>query len=312
MIICVTPNPAIDRTLTVPQLRLGEPQRATEVFVAAGGKGLNVARVVQALGGAVVCAGFVGGYSGQLVAALAEREGLPAMWTPIVGETRTCLIIIDPQAHDATVINEPGPTVAADDWTHLATQVVERAPAAAAICLSGSLPPGSSPADYALMLRQVRATGCALWVDTSGAALQTAIEVGGLGIKVNGAEAGESLGQAITQPGEALHAAHSLHRRTGAPVVLTLGSAGAVFVNEQGGWHAQPPEIQLVSSVGSGDAFLGGLVLALTHDAAPPTALCHAVAAGAANALEVGGGRLSHDHFHRLLASTTITAMRAD
>src|SRR5689334_9541185 len=104
MILCVTPNPALDHTMTVPGLRLGEVARATQSFMAAGGKGLNVARVVTALGDAALCAGFLGGHSGRLLADLAEREGLPAAWTWFVGETRTSTILYDPQGSDATVI----------------------------------------------------------------------------------------------------------------------------------------------------------------------------------------------------------------
>ena len=111
MILCVTPNPAVDRTLTVPGIRLGEVSRAARALVAAGGKGLNVARVARAFGAEARCAGFLGGHSGQLVAELAEREGLCGGWTWIDGETRTCLIIVDPQGGEATVINEVGPAI---------------------------------------------------------------------------------------------------------------------------------------------------------------------------------------------------------
>ncbi len=309
MILCVTPNPAVDRTLTVPTLRLGEPQRTTSSLVAAGGKGLNVARVARTLGSTVVCTGFAGGHSGRLMAELAEQEGFGAAWTWIERETRTCIILIDGQSHDATVINEPGPPVASDDWARLAAQVVERAPAAEVVCVSGSMPPGSTPADYAMLLRHVRATGCALWADTSEPGLRAAVELGGLGIKVNAAEAGELLGRTLAEPAEAAAAARELHARTGAPAIITLGGAGAVLANRAGSWHAAPPPIALASSVGSGDAALAGLAVALARGADAPTALRHAVAAGAANAMLIGGGRIELPAFRDILARTTLVQM---
>lgn len=310
MILCITPNPAVDRTLLVPGLRLGEPQRAANSIVAAGGKGLNVARVARALGGAVVCAGFLGGHSGRLVADLAARDGLIGDWTWIAGETRTCTIIVGGRAHDATVINEPGPAVASDDWAHLADQAVHKALSAAAVCVSGSMPPGSAPADYALMLRQLRDTGCPVWADTSGPALAAARAVGGVSLKINAAEAAELLGRSIATPAEAHIAARELHSQAGAAVVLTLGGAGAVLAGAEGSWHARPPEVAIVSTVGSGDAFLAGLVVALTRALPPPEALRYAVAAGAANAMSVGGGRIDLDCFRELLAGSLCEPLR--
>ena len=126
MILCVTPNPALDRTMTVPGLHLGEAMRASYSFVTAGGKGLNVARVVRVLGGPVLCAGFLGGHSGHLLADLAEREGLPAAWTWFAGETRTSVILFDPQGGDATVVNEPGQEVTQEEWARLTADMVAK------------------------------------------------------------------------------------------------------------------------------------------------------------------------------------------
>lgn len=308
MILCITPNPAIDRTMRVAQLQLGEVHRVSESIVAAGGKGLNVARVARTLGAAVRCAGFAGGHSGRLLAELAEREGLPGEWTWIAGETRTCVIVVAGRQHDATVINEQGPPVSVGDWLRLTEQAARAAAGAQAICLSGSLPPGSLPAHYAELLRRLRATGRPLWADTSGPALAAALEVGGVGVKVNGSEAGALLGVPIAEPQAALAAARVLHGRTRAPVVLTLGGAGAVLANDQGGWHVQPPPIRLVSTVGSGDAFLAGWVVALTRGAAPPAALRQAAAAGAANAMAFGGGQIERAALPDLIERTKVTA----
>jgi fructose-1-phosphate kinase PfkB-like protein len=173
--------------------------------------------------------------------------------------------------------------------------------------LSGSLPPGSDPRDYARLLAALRQINRPVWADTSGAALAAALTVEGLGIKINGDEASAILGGSIEQPAQALLAARELHRRTGGPVVLTLGGAGAVLADATGDWHAQPPKLRIVSTAGSGDAFLAGLAVAHTHAATPPEALRRAVAAGAANALSIGGGRIDLAEYEQILGQTTVT-----
>jgi 1-phosphofructokinase family hexose kinase len=307
MILCVTPNPALDRTMTVPGLRLGEVGRTTHSFIAAGGKGLNVARVVRALGAAALCAGFLGGHTGRRLAELAEQEQLPATWTWFSGETRTSIILLDPQGGDATVINEPGPAVTSADWVALTADVLRAAEGADYVCLSGSLPPGSAPELFADLLRALVAAGRPIWVDTSGAALAAALAVETVGIKVNGAEAAQIVGFSIRHPDTALAAARELLQGRSHPIILTLGERGAVMAGAAGSWHAQPPAVQIVSSVGSGDAFLAGLVVALARGLSEPEALRQAAAAGAANALTAGGGRLELDDFQNILQQTTLT-----
>jgi 1-phosphofructokinase family hexose kinase len=306
MILCVTPNPALDHTLTVPGLRLGEVARATHSFLAAGGKGLNVARVVRALGDTVLCAGFLGGHSGHLLADLAEREGLPTAWTWFAGETRTSIILFDPHGGDATVVNEPGPAVTSEDWARLAVDVLHAAANSDYVCLSGSLPPGSTPELFASLLRSLVAAGRRVWVDTNGAGLAAALAIAPVGIKVNGAEAAEVVGHPIEHPTQALAAARALRRGAAGPVILTLGEHGAVVASATGGWHARPPALQALSTVGSGDAFFAGLVVALARGLGEPEALRQAVAAGAANTLMVGGGRLELEDFNTILCQTTL------
>lgn len=187
MILCVTPNPAIDRTLYVNALRLGEVHRAEKMLIAAGGKGLNVARTIRSLGGSPFCMGLIGGHAGGLLADLAEREGLSAHWTRIRNETRTCVILVE-GGRDATVINERGAEVSADECQTFLRDVWRQAEQAQQICISGSLPPGFSLDDFSALLQGLAARKKSVWVDTSGAALQTALGVRGVNVKVNAAE----------------------------------------------------------------------------------------------------------------------------
>lgn len=292
MILCVTPNPAIDRTLRVASLQVGEVHRAESVLIAAGGKGLNVARTILALGGSPVCLGLIGGHTGALLAALAEGEGLTAQWTWMGHETRTCVILVA-HGRDATVINESGSQVSPRECNVFLKEVWGRAGDAHRISVSGSLPPGFSTGKFASLLAGLVAREKSVWVDTSGAALRSALDVHGVNIKVNAMELGEVLGRAIFSAEHAIQAGRQLLQRGISSVVVTLGRDGAVWIKGSQTWAVTAPKINMVSSVGSGDAFLGGLLFALDAGFPPDLALRHGVAAGAANALHFGGGKVS-------------------
>lgn len=310
MIFCITPNAAVDRTLTIPGFQKGGVSRATDTFIAAGGKGMNVARAVHNLGGVALCAGFLGGHSGRLLAELAEKEGFQAVWTWLDQETRACIIIIDPEdAGEATLINEEGAAITPADWARLQADILGQIERVDAVCLCGSLPSGTPPNGLAGLIHAVQTAGRPMWVDTSGAALQTAISAAPAGIKINAAEAGEIIGQAITNRATALQAGLALRQMGPQTVVLTLGRQGAILVHEAGSWWARPPVIKAVSGIGSGDSFLAGLVTGLAAGQSPATALQQAVAAGAANALRPGGGRFNISDFNTILAAVDITAL---
>ncbi|CAG1009090.1 1-phosphofructokinase [Anaerolineales bacterium] len=306
MILCLTPNPAIDRTMYLDVLYIGEVHRTNKVLAAAGGKGLNVARAIRTLGGDPLCMGFLGGHAGNLLSELAEQEGLHGYWTRTKNETRTCIILVQPN-RDATVINDPGAAVDLDECKSLVFDVWEKSFEASRVCVSGSLPPGFSLDLFKSMLAGLVERKKSVWVDTSSQALKTALSVRGVNIKVNAAELSEALGVEISNTEQAVNAAWELCQSGIEWAVVTLGKQGAVLVSADESWVAQPPEIQIVSSVGSGDAFLGGLAFAFSKGYTPDLALRHAVAAGAANALCAGGGVLSLADFGKLYENCVCT-----
>jgi len=296
MILCITPNPAIDRTVILPHLVLGDVHRAEKSIVAAGGKGLNVARTIRALDGQALNMGFLGGHTGQLLADLAQNEGLHSSWTWIKTETRTCTILVS-QGGEATEIDEPGVPVSKLDWKRLQRDVRKYVSAASLSCVSGSLPPESSADDLRGLLRVLISSGRQVWVDTSGTALDTVLAFPGVCIKVNGHEIGQSLGFEVRDGASAQQALRLLSERGLAAGLITLGAAGALLATNEGRWHAQGPSVRVVSTIGSGDSFLGGLVNALENGKVWHEALRDAVAAGTANALSAGGGQFSLQDF---------------
>ncbi len=299
MILCLTPNPAIDRTIFLPGLVVGNVQRAEKVIVAAGGKGLNVARAIRTLGGKPLCMGFTGGHTGRLLADLAQNEGLNACWTWTEAETRTCTIYVTPRG-DATVINEPGLPVSTLDWERLREDLCSSVSSNDLVCISGSLPPQFSVDNWRKLLCVLVDTSRHVWVDTSGIALDTVLNHPGVCIKVNGNEIGASLGFEVNDVSSAKRALYMLGERGITAAVITLGAAGALLAAAEGKWHAQGPRVRVVSTVGSGDSFLGGLVNALEDGSNWPQALCNAVAAGTANALSAGSGQFTLQEFNSI------------
>jgi 1-phosphofructokinase family hexose kinase len=309
MILCITPNVAADRTLVVPKFQLAGVHRAQSQMVMAGGKGLNVARGIKILGGEALCAGFLGGHTGRLVRDLAETEGLTCAWTWIDGETRTCVLIVDAATHEVTETDEQGPTVNTHDWVRLSQDLAQYGSDLDAVCISGSLPPGSLPESLTAILSDLHHYTDQFWIDMSGPSLNVALNFGTLNIKINHLEAQLFLELKIVEPEDAIRAGKLLLQRGARQAVITMGKSGAVFVSEEASWYVASPTVHAVSTVGSGDVFLAGLVTAFVEGQSAPCALCQAVAAGAANTLTIGGGIFDLHEFKRLLAATQLLSI---
>ena len=307
MILCITPNPAIDRTVIVPSLTPGKVHRAERVIIAAGGKGLNVARAIRTLGGEPLCMGFVGGHNGRLFAELAQNAELNSFWTGIRPETRTCTIIIS-QNGDATLINEPGVPVSKSDWKRLIRDVSKNISSANWVCVSGSFPPGISSKELQGFFEMLVKSGNQIWADTSGAALDAALTCPGICIKVNGEEIGQPLEFEVRNKSSAKRALKILMDRGMQACVITLGSKGALLATKKEHWYAHPPPARVVSTVGSGDSFLGGLVRALESGKDWSEALGDAVAAGTANALSEGGGQFTFHEYKDIRRQVQVEA----
>lgn len=307
MILTLTPNPAFDRIQTVPGFARGHVCRAVSLKMSAGGKGINVARAIHQLGGTAYCTGILGGHTGRLLADLARQDGLAATWTWVEGETRVSPVILSPDTGETTVINEAGPSVTAGDGERLLADVLAAAGRASLACLCGSLPPGLPHAFAADVVNAFRKVDVPLCVDSSGETLRHALKAGPAMIKINLSEASSLLGR--EESGSinlALKAAQEI-RSTGIPrVVLTLGKDGAILVSNSGAWHATPPPMKAVCTIGSGDSFLAGLVLSLQNAMPDEQALRCAVASGSANTLSAGGGSFPREVYERLLSETTL------
>lgn len=303
--LCVTPNISIDRTVHVPGFGAGRVWRAERVRATCGGKGVNTARAILALGHRSTCAGLIAGHTGDLAAELADAEGLCAVWTKTKGETRVCVIVVGD--HGATtVINEPGPSVTGPDWSRFERDVAATAAAADAVCISGSLPPGRPSGGLARLVAAARGDGRTVWVDTGMPALAEAAAAGPVAIRINADEAAALLGLRPLGPLELVSAARTIAAVCGGPVAITDGDAPAVLVTGDRAWQAVPPCVPVVNAVGSGDCFLAGLMVAWAEGADPGAALRRAVAAGVANACRADAGAIDGAEVARLTGETRV------
>jgi len=291
VIVTVTPNPSIDRTVTLPgELVRGAVHRVGSVSSEPGGKGVNVARALTLAGLDVVAVLPAGEHDPILAELRAINVKFHAV--PVAGAVRTNLAITENDG-TTTKINEPGATIAAADIAGLARVVIDRASSARWVVLSGSIPPGMSDGWYADMVAALRPLGCKVAVDTSDgplAALAADLERAAPDlIKPNSEElaglagvTAESLENALAR-GDAepvvTAARHLIDRGVGA-VLATLGAAGAVLVDADGAWLATPPPISPRSTVGAGDSSLAGYVRADVAGATASQRLQMAVAYG--------------------------------
>ncbi len=284
--VCVTPNAAVDRILHLNQPRAPHGlNRVARVIESAGGKGMNVARVLKALGAEVTVAGFLAGLNAGRFKALLERDGLDGPFVQVAGETRECQILVDGTGQPME-INDPGPWADASDWERLAAELPE-----GRLVVSGSLPRGLSPEEFKSFLTDVaERRGEEPIVDTSGPFLVAAVAAGAALVKPNEHEIG-LLSAGVADPVEA---AKEVNARTGVPVLLTLGAAGAAYVGVESAF-VPAPAIDAVNPVASGDCLLAAFLWASAEAWPPAEALRLGVAAGAANARHGGGGRLSRE-----------------
>lgn len=301
MLLCVTPNPAIDHSVWVPNMERDGVNRAQRSLTCAGGKGTNVARAAKLLGHKSLCMGFAGGRHGALLEELARDDELDTDWTSILNETRTCTIVVDTERGENTVINEPGPLVTEADWTRLIDLVIRRCEGASGLCVCGSVPPGSPLPSYQHLLHSALQSGIPVWVDVSGSPLRVAANIHGLRIKINRNEASTLLERSLESVGTVAEAANQLVRNGMRSCVVTLGSDGAILASQSGSWLARPTPVTRVNAVGSGDSFLAGLATAQIEGRSDAESLAWGIAAGTANAASDGGARFTRAKFDQVL-----------
>ena len=310
MIIVACLNPALDITHHVPAVDWSGVNRPTAVHARPGGKGVNVARTLHALGADVLLLGLAGGPTGRGMETELHRLGVAADLTPTAGETRRTFTVVDGRGAVA-LFSEPGPQVSAAEFARFRDRYRAALAGACAVALSGSLPPGLPAGSYATLIAAAAAAGVPTVLDTHGEALIRAVAAGPTIVKPNLDELQALSARRLSTPRgpdlAAVTVAAARLREAGAEaVVASLGPQGLLADTTDGRWTAQPAATVAGNPTGAGDAVAAALVHGLVLGRPWDERLRHAAALGAASVAAPVAGEFTHADYARGLAATAV------
>jgi 1-phosphofructokinase/tagatose 6-phosphate kinase len=312
VIVTVTLNAAIDRTLTVPNFQRGQRHRASSSVALAGGKGINVARTLKALGVPVVATGLAGGITGARVIEELTRESILNDFVRIDGESRTSTAVVDPTGETYTEINEWGPAVGEEELEVLTEKLRYLTQGAELVVFAGSLPRDVAEDFYAEAVRELTRRQIPVVLDCEGEPLRRGVEAEPFLVSPNQVEAEGLVGQEFHDDDDFVLALDRI-AEMGARNVLITTEAGCVALvhedREAERYRATAPLLEPVSTVGAGDALLGAYLAARHAGRSQPEALRAGVATGAASTLEVGAGRFDVRQASRLQAGVDVSEL---
>jgi 1-phosphofructokinase/tagatose 6-phosphate kinase len=309
MIITVTLNAAIDKTLAVPNFRLGRRHRTVEQTTMPGGKGVNVARALKILGQPVIATGFAGGSTGTRIVEQLTAESILSDFVRIREESRTNTAVIDPTNGEQTEINERGPSITEREVELFTDKLIYLARGAHMVVFAGSLPRGMDPAIYATLIRAVHKLGVETVVDTEGDPLRHAVRAEPTVVSPNVAEAEELVGHEFNDDEDRVIAVREMVELGATDAIMTASDGCFASVAIDGGrrvFRARVLPREPVATVGSGDAFLAGLVAARYQGLPAADALRQAVACGAESTQHFGAGVIDRREVERLVAEVQV------
>lgn len=312
MIVTVTMNAAIDRTLTVPNFQRGQRHRATEGLTLAGGKGINIARALKLLGVPVVASGLAGGQTGTRIVEELTSEAILNDFVRIEDESRTSTAIVDPTGGSYTEVNEWGPHVQPEELETLLEKLAYLSRGADYVIFAGSLPRGVDDGFYAEAIRELNRRGVLTVLDSEGEPLRLGTQAEPFLVSPNDREAEGLVGQEFHDDDDFLG---------GLEAIAQLGARNVLITRESGCWallrsereprryRALAPRMDPISAVGSGDVLLAGFVAARLEERSDEEALRAAVAAGAASTMQLGAGRFEPREAGQLVAGVQVAEL---
>jgi 1-phosphofructokinase family hexose kinase len=308
MIITVTLNAAIDKTLAVPNFRLGRRHRAVEQTAMAGGKGVNVARTLRALGQPVIATGVAGGPTGTRIVENLTEEGILNDFVRIREESRTSTAVVDPTSGEQTEINEHGPHVSDGELELFVDKLLYLAKGAGVCVLAGSLPRGVDTALYGRIIEEMKRLGVTTVLDSEGEPLRAATRRGPDVVSPNELEAEGLVGYEFGDEEDRRSAVREMVEMGARESIMTLsdGCLALLGDGERHVYRATLEPLEPVSAVGSGDAFLAGFVAARYSGSGHEDALRFAVACGAESTQHFGAGRVDQREVERLVPEVRV------
>ena len=309
MIVTVTLNAAIDRTLTVPNFQLGHRHRASQGLTLAGGKGINVARALKRLDVPVVATGLAGGRTGTRIVEELTSEAILNDFVRIADESRTSSAVVDPTAGTYTEINEWGPHVEPDELAMLLEKISYLARGADMVVFAGTLPRGVDDSFYAEAIRDLNRRNVPAVLDSEGPPLRLGVEAEAFLVTPNQREAEGLVGQEFGDDEDYTMALDRIADMGARNVLITSDTRSFGLFRadrKRTSFRADAPQVEPVSAVGSGDVLLAAFLAARLAEKPLEQALRAAVAAGAASTLEVGAGRFEPREASKLQSSVDV------
>ena len=312
MIITVTLNAAIDKSLSVPNFRLGRRHRTVEQRTIAGGKGVNIARTLKALGQPVIATGFAGGATGTHIVEQLTEEAILNDFVRIREESRTNTSVLDPTTGEQTEINERGPSVSESEIELFRDKLLYLARGAAIVVFAGSLPPGVEPDIYAALIGELERLEVTTVVDTDGEPLRQAVRAEPDVVSPNVLEAEELVGHEFAGEEERSLVVREIVALGPREAIMTLadGCFAQVLVDGQPRLkRARIEPREPIAKSGSGDAFLAGYLAARYEGRAPDQCLRFGVACGAESTGRLGAGLIDPREARRLMGDVELSVV---
>ena len=309
LIVTVTLNAALDRTLTVPNLQLGQRHRASSSLSLAGGKGINIARALKRLDVPVVATGLAGGGTGERILQELAEESILHDFVQIRDNSRTSTAVVDPMANSFTEIYEWGPQVEHHELDVLREKLRYLSSSAEYVVFAGSLPRGVDISFYADAIRDLARRGVQTVLDCEGEPLRLGVEVEPTIVAPNQSEAEALVGQEFSDDEDFLTALGLIGEMGARNVLITETTGCYALLREERSrrlLQASAPQVEVVSAVGSGDVLLAGFLAARVAGRTGDEALRAAVAAGTASTLEVGAGHFDPREATRLAGAVEV------
>jgi len=312
MIITVTLNAALDKTLEVPNFRVGRRHRAVEQTTMPGGKGVNLARALKRLGQPVIATGLAGGATGNMIVDALNDEAILNGFVRIREESRTNTAVLDPTTGVQTEINERGPSVSAHDLELFRDKLLYLAKGASMCVFAGSLPRGVAPDVYAGLIRELKKLGVTTIVDTEGEPLRMAVRAEPDVVSPNELEAEELVGNEFNDIDDRARAVIEMTRLGPAEAIMTVSDGCYAHVLDGGPalYRVRIEEQEARSAIGSGDAFLAGYIAARYLGRSPTECLRYGVACGAESVQHFGAGLLDPAAVDRLLPEVELEPLQ--
>jgi 6-phosphofructokinase 2 len=308
LVYTITLNPALDRTLWLEKIQPDESNRIEKEQRYAGGKGIDVSKVLTSLDVSNKALGFVGGFAGEELEGRLLNEGMSCDFIRISRETRTNIIVNDMSTGSQTVFSASGPEIKPYELMQMIHKV-EKLEKPDIVIISGSLPPGIHPEIYRKIIEIAKSREAKVILDTDGDALKVGIQGFPDTIKPNVHELSRLVDMKLITMDEIIRAAQSVHKQGVGIVLVSMGAKGILLFSRKERYLASPPKVKVKNTIGAGDSAVAGFVYGLVRGKSLKKALINAVAAGTATTLRPGTALCQKDDFLKLIPEITLKAI---